>query len=126
VDFLRGDVATTPRLILAMLRNLPEGSRYVAAISSAPEVADAPPSDTPAEDDPSAELRVWTQDRMLMAQLINSVNVLVRYSINWEQGKAPKLPLVGPSSWSGDKGNKPAKPLSVMDVLNKITGTTHG
>jgi hypothetical protein len=109
-----------------MLRNLPEGSRYVAAITSAPEVADAPPSDIPAEANPAQELRMWTQDRMLMAQLINSVNTLVRHSIQWEQGKAPKLPLVGPSAWRGEGGTKPAKPLSVMDVLNKITGAHNG
>ena len=124
VDFIRGDVASSPRLVLTMLRHLPEGSRYVAAITSAPEVADATPQEIPEEADPALELRTWTQDRQLMAQLINSVNVLVRHSINWEQGKAPKLPLVGPSSWRGE--GKSAKPLTVMDVLNKITGTANG
>jgi hypothetical protein len=121
VDFIRGDVASSPRLVLTMLRNLPEGSRYVAAITSAPEVADATPQGIPAEADPVLEARTWTQDRQLMAQLINSVNVLVRHTISWEQGKAPKLPLVGPAAWRGE--GKPAKPLTVMDVLNKITGT---
>jgi hypothetical protein len=119
VDFLRGEVATTPRLILTLLRNLPEGARYAAAIASAPEVATvAEKRETPEETDPASEARTWTQDRLLMAQLINSVNTLVRFTIQWEQGKAPKLPLVGPSSW---RGEGKAKPLTVMDVLNKIS-----
>lgn len=119
VDFVRGDVALTPRLILTLLRHLPEGARYTAAIASAPEAAAVTAKrDTPEQPDPALELRTWTQDRMLMAQLINSVNALVRHTIQWEQGKAPKIPLVGPSTW---RGEGKTKPLTVMDVLSKLT-----
>lgn len=105
-----------------MLRRLPEGSHYAAALASntAPATTDA--QDTPAEIDPAVEARTWTFDRTLMAQLINSVNALVTHSIPWEQGKAPKLPLVGPAAWRGEGPKAPAKPLSVMDAFNKLAG----
>lgn len=120
-EFLAGGVASSPRLILALLKRLPEGSHYAAALAGTPATAPAS-TDTPAEIDPAVEARTWTTDRTLMAQLINSVNVLVTHSIPWEQGKAPKLPLVGPAAWRGEGPKAPAKPLSVMDVFNKVTG----
>jgi hypothetical protein len=107
-----------------MLRNLPEGSRYAAALTSAPEAAGEAP-EVPAEIDPVMEARTWNTDRQMMAQLINSVNTLVRHTIPWEQGKAPKLPLVGPAAWRGEGPKAPAKTLSVLDVINKVTGN-HG
>lgn len=123
MDFLAGTVATTPRLILTLLRNLPEGTRYVAAVASAPEAAAVHAKRAKAaEVDPTLDSRTWTFDRLLMAQLINSINALVRHTIPWPKDGAPELPLVGPNSWR--QGPK-SKPLSVMDVLNKITGT-HG
>jgi hypothetical protein len=127
VEFLAGERNGSPRLILAMLRHLPESSRYAAALTSAPEVAgDSDIPEAPAEIDPAQEARVWNTDRQLMAQLINSVNTLVRHTIPWEQGNAPKLPLVGPAAWRGEGPNAAPKPtLSVMDVINKVTGK-HG
>jgi hypothetical protein len=122
VKFLAGEAHGSPRLILAMLRNVPEGSRYAAAFTSAPEAAGMETPDVPVEIDPALDARTWNYDRQLMAQLINSVNTLVRYSIPWEQGKAPKLPLVGPAQWRGEGPQAPAKPLSVMDVMTKLTG----
>lgn len=110
-----------------MLKRLPEGSHYAAAMATSPEVLAARAADdkTPVEIDPTVEARTWTLDRTLMAQLINSVNALVTHLPNWEQGKAPKLPLVGPAEWRGETTGAPAKPLSVMDVFNKVTGK-HG
>lgn len=104
-----------------MLRNLPEGSRYAAALTSAPEFDDVA-TEEPAEVDPAQDARQWNTDRQLMAQLINSVNTLVRHTIPWEQGNAPTLPLIGPASWRGEGKSAPAKPLSVLDVINKVTG----
>lgn len=118
-------MATSPRLILSLLKRLPEGSHYAAAMASSPEVLAArAENDKTTAVDPAVEARTWTFDRTLMAQLINSVNALVTHLPNWEQGKAPKLPLVGPAEWRGETG-APAKPLSVMDTFNKITGN-HG
>lgn len=124
-EVLAGGVATSPRLLLALIRRLPEGSNYVAVLSSAPVEYDAT-NDAPAEIDPVSERLLWTEDRRLMAQLINSVNMLVRYVPQWEPGKAPVLPLIGPADWRGEgtaEHSKPSKPLTVMDVLQKITGT---
>lgn len=125
VEFLAGGVASSPRLILSMIRNLPEGSRYVAAIAAEREesgVYDVQDSEEPSPVDPITEHMTWTTDRVLMAQLINAVNMLVRHSIQWE--KPLNLPLVGPEKWrEGEK--KPRKAVSVMDVIHRITGQ-HG
>lgn len=117
-------MASSPSLLLTLIRRLPEGSHYVAVMSSAP-VLDSDHTDAPAEIDPVQEFRTWTEDRRLMAQLINSVNMLVRYLPQWEKGKAPEMPIVGPAIWRGEGGReqtKPSTPLSVLDVINKITG----
>ena len=125
VSFLAGGVAGSPRLILAMIRNLPEGTRYVAALASAREESgeyELTESEQVSQPDPIEEHMTWTNDRVLMAQLINSVNMLVRYSIQWE--KPPQIPLVGPAAWR-EGAKKPRKATSVMDVINRITGQ-HG
>lgn len=114
---LNGTAALTPRLVLSLLYRLPEGSYYAAARASAPDL-DGDENETPAEPDPAYERRTWTHDRMLMANLINSVNMLVRYSVQWEPGKAPTFPIIGPPEWR----ETPKKRVSIMDVLNKITG----
>lgn len=106
-----------------MIRHLPEGSNYVAALQSAPVDESLERSDEPAEFDPVQESQMWTQDRVLMAQLINSVNMLVRHSIQWQEGKAPNLPIIGPASWRGEGvTTKPSKPLTVSDVINNVMG----
>lgn len=115
-------MASSPRLILTLIRHLPEGSNYVAILQSAP-VEEEPATDEPAAIDPVMESLLWTQDRVLMAQLINSVNMLVRHSIQWQDGKAPKLPLIGPSAWRGEGPTAtPSKPLTVMDVISNVMG----
>lgn len=125
---IAGGVPMSPRLLLEMIHRLPEGSHYVAILSSAPVgEGDVRNSDVPAEIDPVAEHLLWTEDRRLMAQLVNGVNMLVRHTIQWEPGKAPQVPLVGPAAWRGEGEKKPSKPAtSVLDVLNRITGKQHG
>lgn len=126
VKFLRGEVASSPLLILTMIRHLPEGSNYVAALQSAPakELKELlGTTDEPAEIDPVQENKIWTMDKVLMAQLINSVNMLIRYSIEWKDGKPPNLPIVGPAKWRGEGPDiTPSKPESVADTLNRIMG----
>lgn len=126
-EFIRGEVNTSPRLVLAMIRNLPEGANFTAAQSAKltreSELNPQTNPDVPAAVDPVQEFKQWTEDRRLMAQLINAVNLLVRHSVQWQ--KPPNIPLVGPSSWRGEGETKPAKALTVMDVINKVTGT-HG
>lgn len=124
VGFIRGDVAGSPRLILSYIRHLPEDSIYVATLRSAPAESDETKETKPApEPDPVMENLMWTTDRMLMAQLINGVNMLVRYLPQWQEGKHPNMPIVGPAEWRGE-GDKPktAKPLTVMDVINNVMG----
>jgi hypothetical protein len=104
-----------------MIRHLPEGSNYVAALQSAPAVSLVTLQEP--EPDPAQEYITWTHDKMLLAQLINSVNMLVRHSIQWQDGKAPEFPLVGPSTWREEgPESTPSKPVSVSDTLNRIMG----
>lgn len=126
VAFVRGEVASSPRLVLTLIRHLPEGSLYVSILQSAPEEDLPVRTSEPLVIDPVQESQTWTHDRLLMAQLINSVNLLVRHTIQWKDGKAPQLPLIGPASWRGE-GDKPktSKPLTVQDVINNIMGQ-HG
>ena len=125
MGFLSGEVRTSPRFILAMIKHLPEGTNYVAAraaeLAELRELGTQTPTDEPAEADPIEELKQWTEDRRLMAQLINSVNMLVKYSVQWQ--KTPDIPLVGPSSWRGEGARNPSKAMTVMDVINRVTGT---
>jgi len=123
IGFLAGSVAGSPRSILTLIRNLPEGSLYVSKLrASAP--AKQADDDEPAEIDLFQENLTWTIDRVLMAQLINSVNMLVRYSVNWSEGNEPDLPILGPAAWRGEgpESQAASKPVSMMDVLNKISG----
>lgn len=94
------------------------------AIMSAPD--DGEQDDRP---DPDPELlalldrKTWTEDRRLMAQLINSINILVRYLPTWQEGKEPDFPLVGPAQWreKRDETKDAPKATSVMDVLRLFT-----
>ena len=122
IAFLAGEVAATPLSVLTLIKHLPEGSLYVSKLrASAP--AKQEDGDEPAEIDPVQENLTWTIDRVLMAQLINSVNMLTRYSVNWGEGGPPDIPVLGPASWRGEGPGKPAsKQVTMMDVLNNISG----
>lgn len=113
-------MATSPRLILALINRLPETSHYVIALKSAPVERDSTPTSEPAPIDPVAEHMFWNEDRKLLAQLINSVNTLVRHTIQWGDNP-PAFDLIGPSEWKEPAKSKP-KALTVMGVLNRITG----
>lgn len=124
-SFLARECTGSARLINAMLRNLPEGATFTA-IMSAPN-GDGEQDERP---EPAPELvellerKSWTEDRRLMAQLINSVNMLVRFAPKWEEGKAPEFPVVGPAEWREGGHDTAASETptgtnakSVMDVL---------
>lgn len=113
-------MATSPRLILALINRLPETSHYVIALKSAPVKSDSKPTSEPMPVDPVAEHMFWNEDRRLMAQLINSVNTLVRHTIPWGD-KPPQIDLIGPAEWKEPVESKP-KALTVMGVINRITG----
>ena len=89
-----------------MLRNLPEGSRYYAAMA-VDHKDEAPESDE--RDERTEEImdhRIWTMDRRLVAMLINAVNLNTTVSGHME--KSP-FETIGPSSWSEDEPKKPAE-----------------
>ena len=92
-----------------MLRNLPEGSRYYAAMA-----VDNPrdESEQSAEADPRTEAimdhRVWTMDRRLQAMVIIALNLNTAISGHWD--KPPDFETIGPASWRPDApAKKPAQ-----------------
>lgn len=104
-----------------MMRHLPEGSRYVA-IMSAPMDDDEAKRPEP-EIDPELEAamsrRYWTQDRKLTAMQINAVRDLTLVTGNWEKGKEPKFPVIGPPEWRGETAKK-KQPVTNNDVLKAL------
>lgn len=103
---MAGEVFSSIPVILAMLRNLPEGSRYYAAMAVDHKDDEAQPE----SDDPRTEEimdhRVWTMDRRLTAMLINAVNLNTTVSGHME--KSP-FETIGPSSWKDDEPKKPSE-----------------
>jgi len=103
-----------------MLRNLPEGSRYIAA-----QVADHDPdAETDEEErDPRDEAvmdhRVWTLDRRLRAMEINALYTLISVSADWKDGKGPDFPTIGPASWQ-EPTNQSNELKDNFDVLRKM------
>lgn len=80
VDFVAGRVAwLTPRLLLSLIEQLPEGSAYFAALRGGPEYRD------------------WGLQEYLLAGVINAVNTNTQMT-GWFKGAPPKFPIVnGPS-----------------------------
>jgi hypothetical protein len=107
-------------LIFAMMRQLPEGSRYVAIMSAPMDDDEARPEP---EIDPKTEAamqrRHWTSDRKLMAMLINATRDLTLVTGHWEKGKEPKFPVIGPPEWRGEDPAK-KKPATTNDVLKAL------
>jgi hypothetical protein len=99
VAWLGGREYGTPRLVLALIQDLPEGARYTA-LMSAPEHREGLPEP---EYDPAAESlhdrRFWTPDRRLNAQMINALHQLILVSGKWKKNHEPEFPIVGPLEW---------------------------
>lgn len=126
VKFLACEQPGSPRSIAAMLRNLPEGATFVAAMS-APGVVDtnAIESEPDPEREAFADRKFWTPERQLQAQLINAIQTLTRLTVKWEKNKAPEFPVVGPLAWRGEETTKQASPQkkhSVDDVFSRMMG----
>lgn len=91
-----------------MLKNLPEGSRYYAAVvvdrEAAGETEDI-------EIDPRRESlmdhRVWTLDRRLRAMQINAINMNTVVSGHWGEDGPPDFETIGPSAWRVEAKKKP-------------------
>ena len=108
--------------ILAMLRNLPEGSRYSAAMSApGPATDERPPLDPVVE--AQLERQLWTADRRLMAQLINSLHTLIQVTGKWKEGEGPQFPVIGPASWREDTTPAASGPDNSVDAtLHRLFG----
>ncbi|MBT2587952.1 hypothetical protein [Arthrobacter sp. ISL-95] len=104
-----------------MMRQLPEGSRY-AAIMSAPMDGDEAKEEPEIDPEMAAAIgrRYWTPDRQLIAMQINAIRDLTVISGNWEKGKEPKFPVIGPPEWRGEKPTKKAEPVTNSDVLKAL------
>jgi len=107
-----------------MLRNLPEGSRFNAAMAvDNEEDQDAAAAPDFLALDPRAEAvmdaRAWTMDRRLMATAINAIFSQTAVSVDWGKEGPPDFPVIGPAAW------QPSKKQSVelknnYDVLRKM------
>lgn len=122
VEFIGGRSYGSVSQVFAMMRHLPEGSRYVA-IMSAPmdddKAADSKPEIDP-EIEAAMERRHWTHDRKMQALLINAVRDLTLVTGHWEKGKEPKFPAIGPPEWRGESAAKKKQPPTTNDVLKAL------
>lgn len=102
-----------------MIRNLPEGSRFVASMA-----VDAKDKETPdISVDPRTEAvmdqRVWTLDRRLKAMHINATYSLIAITGHWGKDGPPDFQLMGPAEWRAE--SKQSKELKDnFDVLRKM------
>jgi len=119
VSYIAGEVFSSITLILAMIRNLPEGSRFAAAMA----IDHAPDSDAPRLTDPRTEAvmeeRVWTLDRRLKAMQINAIYSQIAVSGNWGKDGPPEMPTVGPAEWR-EESKESKDPKDNFDVLRKM------
>lgn len=104
-----------------MLRNLPEGSRYTAALSV--DRTTEEPEDDEALSDPRMEAvmdaRTWTLDRRLKAIEINAMYSLIQVSGQWKDGKPPHFPTIGPADWQ-EPNTKSNELKDNYDVLKRM------
>lgn len=102
-----------------MIRNLPEGSRFVAAM----EVDRGTDNDTPILTDPRTEAvmdqRVWTLDRRLKAMTINAIYSQVAVSGHWGKDGPPDFAIIGPADWRAES-TQSKEPQDNFDVLRKM------
>lgn len=102
-----------------MIRNLPEGSRFVSAM----EVDRDKENDTTPPTDPRTEAvmdqRVWTLDRRLTAMTINAIYSQIAVSGHWGKDGPPDFPTVGPAEWRAES-KQSKEPKDNFDVLRKM------
>jgi hypothetical protein len=123
-------------MVLAMIRDLPghsrwhswvhdpdRGAEFREAYGLDDEVEDG--GDESQEDAPVdwyEDSRMWPEDRVLYAAIINRLQQVIEALPVWPEGKRPDFPTVGPARWRGEEPHKkeekpPKKETSVADVL---------
>lgn len=114
--WMAGEERATPSMVLAMLRDLPPGSRLQALTYGQRETPE-PGSDI----DWYLERRQWSDpDRQLMAAQLNTLSNLLRFVPQWKEGKAPEIDVVGPPEWRGiteQSDEKKKGQATVEDVM---------
>lgn len=103
-------------MILAMLRDLPAGSRLQArTYGEREEPIEVAPS---GEVDWYWERRKWgTPERELLAAILNRLGDVVKFTPHWEKGKSPDFPVIGPPEWRGDSPVKQKQEPSIEAAL---------
>lgn len=101
-----------------MIRNLPEGSRFVASME-----VDRDKTDEPLLLDPRIEAvmdrRVWTLDRRLNAMQINAIYSQIAVSGHWGKDGPPDFTTVGPMDWRAES-KQSKEPKDNFDVLKRM------
>lgn len=105
-------------MLSSLIRNLPEGSRFSAAMAY-----DHPDETEETERDPRAESiqdrRAWTLERRLQAMEINAININTTVTGNWKD-KPPTFPTVGPADWQGPPVKKEPVYKDNFDLFRKM------
>lgn len=102
-----------------MIRGLPEGSRFVAAMSV--DRAEAGTDETPTDPRTEAVMdqRIWTLDRRLKAMEINAIYSHISIAGQWGKSGPPEFPIIGPADWRAGS-TKSKEPKDNFDVLRKM------
>lgn len=113
-------------MVLAMLRGLPEDTTFAAHMKVEQDrerKADDGPS--PLDIDPELanliDKKTWTEDRKLLADISNRLGTILLHLHNWEKGKEPRLPIVGPQEWRDEAEPEQKKPRTIDDVFSMLT-----
>lgn len=118
---MRGEVPNSPRLILHMLGQLPEGSRYELKRQGNQRDTGDQPELLPEDVELDLDRRYWNGDRMLMAKMINAINENSRIALNLPKGRESPYPVEGPIAWhppsQREKTRKSRTPATVVNVL---------
>jgi hypothetical protein len=106
-----------------MLRNLPEGSRFAAAMAAdQPDDDDTPKTEPDPRTERVMDSRAWTLDRRLKAMEINALYSLIAVSGEWGKKGPPTFPTIGPAAWQADDKPKKSRsePTDLFDVLKRM------
>jgi hypothetical protein len=119
VSFIAGEVFSSIPLIFAMIRNLPEGSRFNATRLVDDENEPHEEFEMDPRNEALADNRVWTLDRRLQAMAINAIYTHIAVAGHWGKNGPPDFPTIGPSDWRAES-TKSKEPKDNFDVLRKM------
>lgn len=102
VDVVEGTARTTPLLVLSLIEGLSDGSRFTASRLG------------------GSRYLGWSEDRMILAAILDAINDNTLVSGDWPKGKRPKF-KPWPRPWDEDKG-KSKKKRTVKDLFRMFGG----